>query len=136
MGEARRRKKLDPNYGEGKVLSLKTLGAHGKYMEEVLDDLHSECKSEMQTLMVAKKIPDDYQKIRDQLASWLENRISKYSDVEREMIAHYLLIFCDEISEDDNASPIMICFLDIIKSYLPLKLSKKIEDIIEDGLES
>ena len=105
-------------------------------MEEVLDDLHSECKLEMQTLMVAKKIPDDYQKIRDKLASWLENRISKYSDVEREMIAHYLLIFCDEISEDDNASPIMICFLDIIKSYLPLKLSKKIEDIIEDGLES
>ena len=133
MGEARRRKKLNSSYG--KVPSLKTLGAKGKYFGQLLDDLHSQCKSEMRTLMIAKKIPDDYEEIRERLASWVKNRLSKYGEEDRKTIADHLLFFCVEMSEEYNSNSIIVlCFLEILKSDLSSELSEKIADGMEGVL--
>ena len=131
MGEARRRKKLDSSYG--KVPSLKTLGAREKHFGQFVENLSSECKSEMRTLLAAKKMPDDYEQIRGRVASWIENRILKYSESEREKIANFVLVFFTEISEKNDSSVlILLCLMEILAPYLSLELSEKLADSMED----
>ena len=133
MGEAKRRKKLNSSYG--KVPSLKTLGAKEKYFGQLLDDLHSQCESEIRTLTGAQKIPDDYEEIRDRLGSWVKNRLSKYREEDRKTIANNLLFFCAEMSEEyDSNTIILLCFLDILKSDLSSELSEELVKGMEDIL--
>ena len=131
MGEAKRRKKLDSSYG--KVPYLRISGYQEKHFQKVIDDLHSQCESELKTLTAAKKIPDNYQQIRSQLARCLENLLSKYREEDREMIASYIFLVFSQISEDYDLSPItIVCFWGILKSYLSLELYEKLADYMEN----
>ena len=130
MGEARRRKKLDVKYG--KVPSLRISGGRDRHIHKIIDDLYSQCESELKTLINAKKTPDDYQQIHSKLAGCLENIMSEYREEDREIIAHYIVSVFSEMSEEYNLSPIaVLCLLEIFKSDLPL-LYEKVESILKN----
>lgn len=135
MGEAKRRKKLDSSYGQ--VPSLKTSASQEKHVGQIIDELHSQCSSELKTLVVAEQIPDNYKQIRAQLASWVENRFLQYRESDREVIASSLLLFFSEMSHKYDTTPIiLICFMEILKPYLSLQLYEKIAEPMEDMLAS
>lgn len=131
MGEAKRRKQIDPTYG--KVPSLRTERDREKHFEKILDDLHSECESELKALIIGDKAPDEYEQIRVSLGSWIENRLSNYREQDRETIANSLLLFSYEMSEKYDTSPmVFVCFTDILKSYVSPELCEKLADAMED----
>lgn len=131
MGEAKRRKQIDPTYG--KVPSLRTERDRKKHFEKILDDLHSECSSELKALITGDKAPDEYEQIRVSLGSWIENRLSDYREQDRETIANSLLLFSYEMSEEYDTNPmVFVCFTDILKSYVSPELSEKLADSLED----
>ncbi len=135
MGEAKRRKKLDSSYG--KVPLLKTIGQQQKHVERFVDDLYSQCEPEIKTLIKAEKIPDNYQQIRAQLAGWLENRLSKYRESDRQTMAVSLFVFCSEMFDNGGVSPmIIICFLEILKPYLSSEVYKAITERMKNIVAS
>ncbi len=130
MGEARRRKKLDSNYG--KLPSLKISGGRDRHINKILDDLYSQCESELKTLINAKKTPDNYQLLRDSIAGCLENIMSKYREEDREIIAHYIVSVFSTMSENYNLNPIgVLCLVEILKSYLP-SLYEKVKSTLKN----
>lgn len=131
MGEAKRRKQIDPTYG--KVPSLKTERDREKHFEKILDDLHSECEPELKALIMGDKTPDEFDKIRVSLGRWIEKRLSGYREPDRETIANSLLLFSYEMSKEYDTNPIVfVCFTDILKSYVSPELSEKLADSLED----
>ena len=52
----------------GKVPSLRISGGRDRHIHKIIDDLYSQCESELKTLINAKKTPDDYQQIHSKLA--------------------------------------------------------------------
>ena len=134
MGEARRRKKLDSSYG--KFTSLTTLEAQKKHYQEILDELKSQCGSEMKTLFLAEEIPDNYQQIQAQIAEWIKKRFSKYRESDHATLALALLVFFSATWEKGENSDVMfLCFLEIFKLYLPSSAHEKITEKIEEVLE-
>ena len=135
MGEARRRKKLDPSYG--KFTSLRNAEDGKKHLKQILDELHSQCRSEMKALFLAEKIPDNYQQIRAQIAEWIEKRLSKYCESDRETLALALSAFFLKTWQDDETSDVMhMCLMEILKPYLSSssvneKITERIEEILE-----
>ena len=125
MGEARRRKKLDSDYG--KIRSLKTVGQQQKHVEQFVGDVYLKCEPQIKVLIKAEKIPDNYQKIRDQLFNWIENRLSRYSESDRQTMAISLFVFCSEMFDNGGVSPlILICFMDVLKPYLSSEVHEAI----------
>ena len=134
MGEAKRRKKLDPTYG--KTPSLKTQKDREKYIEQVLDDLYSQYGSELKTLTTATEIPQNYDEIKDKLTYWMKDKLSKYRDKDKQIIAHTLLQLVVEMKEKyDASSVVIICFIEIFKSYFSAKIGNELADILEDLIE-
>ena len=130
MGEAKRRKKLDSNYG--KIPLFRALEDYEKEARQIVDELHSENEIEMTILVYAQKFPDNYQEIRAQFAEWLENRLSKYRKQDQEILANYLLSFFTTTYEEYEMTPVtLFCFSEILKYYFPLKTRRKMEDYIE-----
>ena len=131
MGEAKRRKKLNPDYG--KFPLLRTARDREKHIEQIVDDLRAENKAEMIILTHAKEFPDNYQQIHAQFAEWLENRLSKYHERDREIIASNLLVFFILFYRDYEITPlILLCFSDILKSYFSSDLSEKMKVYIKE----
>ena len=102
MGEAKRRKKLDPNYG--KIRFLKTLGQQQKHCEQFVSDVYFKCEPQIKFLIKAEKIPDNYQQIRAQISEWIEKRLSKYCESDRETLALALSAFFLKTWQDDETS--------------------------------
>ncbi len=131
MGEARRRKKRDSNYG--KLKSLITSKDCVQFIDRIVDDLYSECKSELKALFSAENIPDNYRQIRAQLSEWMKNKFSEYRDSDYEAMAIILMKLFSEMFEQEKFNHIaFMCFIEILKPYLPLNVSKDMEDMIEN----
>lgn len=117
MGEAKRRKKLDPSYGQ--VHSLKNLKQREKHFDSLLEELFNQFKPELRKLILAEYIPDDYLQIKENISLWLETKLSGYRSEDKTMFANSLLLFGGEINLELDSSPILfMCFMEVIKPYL------------------
>ena len=131
MGEARRRKKLDSSYG--KFTSLTTFEEEKRHYQEILDELHSQCEPEMKTLFLAEEIPENYQQIRAQIAEWIEKRLSKYRESDREILGSALSMFFLKTWEKEEISDVMfMCLMEILKLYLPSPAKEEITEKMEE----
>ena len=136
MGEARRRKKLDPDYG--KFTSFTTLrdGEQKKHIDLMIEDLYSDNELELKTLSYAEEIPSNYKQIQGKIAEWIEKRLSKYRDSDRKQITLSLLIVFSIMCEKGSINHLtLICFMKIFKSDLPSSADKALGESIEYILE-
>ncbi len=117
MGEASRRKKLDPNYG--KVPSLSTPSLKEKHSEKIFQELLEQFKVEFSTLLTAETIPENYQTVTEQVRLWLGNKLLTYREPERSELAKLLFFTLVEVGEDVSFSPLLTsCIFKAVKDYL------------------
>ena len=79
MGAASRRKKLDPNYG--KVISLPTPSLKYKHLDKISQEFLKQFDQELDELLEAETVPENYQTIKEKVRLWLHNRLLVYSGV-------------------------------------------------------
>ena len=102
-----------------KISSLKTFEQQKKHLDKAINDLHSQCGLEIQTLISADGIPDNYEVMSNIIAIWIIHRLSQYQKEDAEMIADYLLLFITKMSNKHGTSSIvLVCFMEILKPYL------------------
>ncbi|MGF1539139.1 MAG: hypothetical protein ACFCU5_01600 [Pleurocapsa sp.] len=131
MGEAKRRKQLDPGYGATHFLA--TPAERDKHIKKIIHELFSQFKSELTELITAETIPDNYEEIQEKLAAWLSQRLSDYRSGDRAAIANALILYCGELSAEYDCSPVLfMCFVDMTNSHLPAEERQKIAQILEN----
>lgn len=120
-----------------KISSLKTFEQQKKHLDKAINDLHSQCGLELQVLISADGIPDNYKVMSNIIAIWIIHRLSQYQKEDAEMIADYLLLFITKMSnKHGNSSIVLVCFMEILKPYLSLNLYEEIRDSMERILAS
>lgn len=127
MGEAKRRSKSDPNYG--KVFDLSSAAAKERHSQLVIEQLFTDCRHDLNTLLRAQTFPDNYFDICDRINSWFEHKLLQYRPQDHQYIAQYTLgmaaTICDEFvqdkpfsQEDDLSFAFFCCIFQAIKHYL------------------
>ncbi len=131
MGEAKRRKQLDSNYG--KIHFLATPAEKDKHIKKIIHELFSQFKSELTELITAETIPENYDAIQEKLAAWLSHKLSDYHPCDRTAIANALILYCGEMSAEYDCSPVLfMCFVDMTSPHLPEEERQKITKILEN----
>ena len=126
MGEAKRRKQLDPNYG--RVYSLSNKALKLQEAERILTELFESFSKELKQLMIAVDFPDNYSQTTESIKDCFELRVSKYTHDDRCFIARFIFglmchleetLVADDYNREYPVSPIIICcFLEVTKQYL------------------
>ena len=127
MGEAKRRSKSDPNYGQ--VFNLSSAIAKTRHSQLILEQFFTDCHTESKILISATTFPDNYQSICDRISSWFEQKLLRYRPQDREYIARYTLGIAATISDefvhdkpfgqkDDVSLTFFCCIFQAIKDYL------------------
>lgn len=146
MGEAKRRQKLDPNYG--KIFDLSSAAAKERHSQLIVEQLFTDCRIESVTLISAKTFPDNYQSICDRLAFWFEQKLLQYRPQDRKYIAQYVLGIAATIGDefvqerpfgqqDDISLAFFCCIFQAIRNHLEpsglnklqLNFQKKLEQL-------
>ena len=133
MGEAKRRKKLNKEYGKFKSLTTKLIQA--KEISELIDELNYKHYTDIQRLIKTKKVPDDYQQIQGRIAPWLKEKISKYQEKDQQQIAAAIMFFFSKGYEiyDEISIYGFVCLGEILRDYLPQEqygvLTQSIEEV-------
>lgn len=110
-----------------KVRELKTK-KQKKIFNEIIKDFFVDCYSEIKILIVAEGTPKNYKQIQNKLVTWIENKIWKYSDEDKQLIANYFILFFSDTFEQYDISPIFfICLKEILKPFL--KINEEIKSI-------
>lgn len=137
MGQAKRRKQNDPTYGKVPFLGTKT--EKRKHLEKMVDDLYSEFDSELKTLSIFEKVPDEeYKQIFTSLDKWINNRLLNYREQDREILANSLAAFMYSVLEEHDLSHLLcICFVDILKPWMfPELVEELLEVLKKDTVET
>ena len=118
MGEAARRKKLDPNYG--KVPSLSTRARKKKHSKKIFHELLKEFAPELRSLSKAKTVPENYQTITERVKLWVDNQLLSYDKSDRAYLAKYLFRPFVVANEPLSLNPlIMSCLFKAVMEYFP-----------------
>ncbi len=116
MGEASRRKKLDPHYGT--VPSLSTPDLKYKHSEIIFEELTEHFKVELAHLFNAKTVPENYQTVTEEVSLWLHDKLLTYRKPDRVYLAKYVFFMLVEIEEHVSFSPLAIsCIFKAVKDY-------------------
>ena len=134
MGEAARRKKLDPNYG--KISRLGTNSLKFKEAEKIIEELFKEFKLTLNKFMKAESIPENYQSDSEKIKQWLDERLLKYQEQDRSTLAQAIFAFIVSLGSEDlvnelgyhtEVSPVLLmCFVKIVKNYLSREENEKL----------
>jgi hypothetical protein len=131
MGEAKRRKQFDPSYG--KLPLLTSEGQKEKHFAQLLDDLFSKFDREIKQLAEADSINQDYDHIKEELTTWLSNRLNQYRNSDRSLIAISLVSFWAEIIQENQTSPILLkCMSEVLLPFLPPEQITSLLQVIKD----
>jgi hypothetical protein len=125
MGEAKRRRQLDPNYG--KIHRLSNDAVKTQQAELVIKELFTYFSVELKTLMIATSFPNNYLEFTERVKRWLTLRLSRYTPQDRSCIAQFIFalitnledgIITDSYDREHPVSPLIICcFLRVTKNY-------------------
>lgn len=127
MGEAKRRSKSDPSYGQ--VFNLSSALAKTRHSQLILEQFFTDCRTESRILISATTFPNNYQSICERINSWFEQKLLHYRPQDREYIARYTLGIAATVSdefvqeksfgqEDDISLAFFCCIFQAIKNYL------------------
>ena len=127
MGQAKRRKQNNPDYG--KVFDLSSTSAKLQHCESVVKEMFTTFNTEFKTLVSAKAFPENYQSICDRITLWFEQKVLKYHPRDRQYIAQFILGLAATIgdefapaspfSEGNEVSPALFCCLfQVTRSFL------------------
>ena len=132
MGEASRRKKLDPNYG--KVSSLSTRSLKYKHLGKICQEFIKQFHQEFNELFEAETVPVNYQTVKEEVRLWLKNKLSIYRQADRAELAKLLFYLLVGVQEDDLFNPLLIsCIFKAVKEYLtPRELQGLLDSLDED----
>ena len=131
MGEAARRKKLDPNYG--KVPSLSTRSLKYKHLGKICQEFIKQFHQEFNELFEAETVPVNYQTVKEEVRLWLKNKLSIYSSADRAELAKLLFYLLVGVQEDDLFNPLLIsCIFKAVKEYLTLSELQGLLDSLDE----
>ena len=132
MGAASRRQKLDPNYGQ--VISLPTPSLKYKHLDKISQEFLKQFDQELDELLEAETVPENYQTIKEKVRLWLHNRLLVYSQADRAALAKLLFSIIVKIQEDNSFNPLLIsCIFKAVKEYLnPRDLQGLLDSLYED----
>ena len=131
MGEAKRRKQLDPTYG--KVPLLSSQGQREKHLSLLLEQLFGQFDSDLKHLAEAEtETASNYNQIKNKLSAWLNDKLAEYRSCDRTEIAGSLLAFCAEMTEEYVNSPLFLkCFSEALLPFFPDEKRLELEKIIQ-----
>lgn len=130
MGEAKRRKKLDPSYG--KVHNLKDPNLRDKHVVSIMNDFVAQLKPDLKILITAEYIPHEYEQIKERISDWLEARLSSYDVEDQILIARSLIALSGDMNVEAFSSPsLFVCVMEALKPYLPADMWSKVDRIAD-----
>jgi hypothetical protein len=112
MGEASRRKKLDPSYG--KIVSLNTPSLKNEHLDKVFQELIRQ--AEFVYLLRAETVPENYHAVAEQIRLWLEDKLSVYKEEDRADMARFIFRVLTDIREGNSPNYIPVSSF----KYLPI----------------
>ncbi|MEL6495786.1 MAG: hypothetical protein AAFQ41_11805 [Cyanobacteria bacterium J06623_7] len=128
MGEAKRRKQLDQDYG--KVPSLSSQGQQQKHIESIMQELSQQFSQEIKDIAAAESIIEPYESYCDAISAWIEKRLAIYQADDRSLIASSIMTCYAEIAMKYESSPLLIkLFFDVLKPLLAPEKQQRIEAI-------
>ena len=139
MGEAKRRAKIDSNYG--KLNNLCTTALKEKQAELVLQELFANFPEQIHKLLTAQCFPEDYSEICGKIGHWLQERLAVYYPEDREYIVRFTVNLIYILGREYSirhghkyveVSPVFICcFFRVAKNYFVPEELKKLAKSIE-----
>ena len=128
MGEAKRRKQLDSNYGS--VPNLTSQSQKQKHVERIIDELSQQFKGEIKEIAAAESIIESYDRYCQLISAWIEQRLAIYQSEDRTSIASSIMSCYAEITAKYESSPLLIkLFFDVLKPWLAPEKRQRIEAI-------
>ena len=146
MGEAKRRSKNNPNYV--RFFNLSPTAAQTQHSRLVINELFAAFAPEFETLIRTRTFPDNYQPTCTRVSDWLDRRLLRYREDDREYIARFILNMIAQLDDSSvvdrykpsaKVSPVLLCclfqatksyFSDETLSKMKLRLQKVLEQFI------
>ena len=130
MGEAKRRKKLDPTYGQAPLLSSDN--QKKKHVNSIVETLSVEFEAEIKQIASSESIIAEYNQIKHRIAAWLNTRLQSYRSEDRSLIASSIMVCFAEIAQEYETSPLLImCFFEILQPFLPEDKRSQIQKVVD-----
>ena len=134
MGEASRRKKLDPNYG--KVTSLSTPSIKEKHSAKIFLELMEQFPQAFKILFKTSDIPEDYQTVTEEIRLWLHNKLSIYKPADQAELAKLLFTTMVGVAEELSLNPLAIsCMFKAVKDYFTPDELQSLLDVVDKELK-
>jgi hypothetical protein len=132
MGEASRRRKLDPSYG--KVTSLRTPSLKNQHSEKIFHELLKQFQVEFYHLFNAETVPENYQTVTEQVRLWLKDKLLIYRESDRAYIAKFIFYLIVGGGEKANINPLATsCIFKAVKDYFtPDELQSLLDHLDKD----
>ena len=130
MGEAKRRKKLDVDYGS--VPSLTTHNQQQKHVDLIVDELSKKFAIEIEQIASAESMIDSYESNKQSVSNWLHSKLELYRQSDRTLIASSIMTVYAEIAMQYETSPLLIKFwYEILESWLSQEKRDRIGVIVK-----
>jgi len=128
MGEAKRRKQFDRNYGT--IPSLSSPDQKQKHVDRLIDRLSTEFKQEIKEVAAAETIIEPYDRYCQSMSEWCEQQLATYQPEDRTLIASSVMTCYAEIAMKYESSPLLIkLFFDVLKPHLSPEKHQQLEAI-------
>lgn len=145
MGQAKRRKQNNPDYG--KVFDLSSTAAKLQHSELVVKEMFTTFNTEFKTLVSSKTFPDNYQSICNRITVWFEQKVLKYQPRDRQYIAQFVIGLAAEVGDEFvhdrpfnkkvGASPAMFCCIfQVTRSFLSDEAVNNLKLTLQEAIKS
>ena len=133
MGEAARRKKLDPNYG--KVISLSTRSLREKHSGDIFYELIKQFPQAFKVVFKTSDVPDNYQTVTEEIRLWLYNKLSIYQAADQAELAKLLFATMVGVGDELSLNPLAVsCMFKAVKDYFTPDELQSLLDIVDEEL--
>ena len=130
MGEAKRRKQRDANYGS--VPSLTSASQQQKHVDLIIDQLSQTFVKEIKQIAAAESMIDSYDSYKQLISDWLNKKLELYRASDRLLLASSIMTVYAEIAMQYEASPLLIKFwYEILEADLAPEKRERIEIIVK-----
>lgn len=128
MGEAKRRKQLDRNYGS--IPTLNNPNQQQQHVDRLIDGLSTQFQSEIKQIAAAESIIEPYTNYCQSVSDWINQQLTIYRPEDRTLIASSIMTFYAEVAMKYESSPLLIkFFFDVLKPYLSPSRHQQLEAI-------
>ena len=135
MGEASRRKKLDPNYG--KVPSLSTQSMKEKHSGDIFYELIKQFPQAFKVLFKTSEVPENYHTVTEEIRLWLYNKLSIYKPADRAELAKSLFTTMVGVADELSLNPLAIsCITKAVKDYFTPDELQSLLDVVDKELKT